>query len=41
VVHAMDHGANRPGFVVSQGENRVEAIRIAEQAFQTLKFEMR
>lgn len=39
-VHAMDHGANRPGFVVSQGANREEAIQRAEAAFQSLKFNM-
>ncbi|MFN5620375.1 MAG: ATP-grasp domain-containing protein [Flavobacteriales bacterium] len=40
-VRTMDHGANRPGFVVSHGENRTEAIRRAEAAFAALKFNMR
>jgi biotin carboxylase len=40
-VKTMDHGANRPGFVVSQGLNRNEAIRRAEAAFAALKFNMR
>ena len=40
-VKTMDHGANRPGFVVSEGLNRNEAIRRAEAAFAALKFNMR
>jgi biotin carboxylase len=40
-VKTMDHGANRPGFVVAQGNNRTEAIRRAEAAFAALKFNMR
>jgi biotin carboxylase len=41
VVHAMDHGANRPGFVVTQGENRNHAIEVAENAYRSLNFEMK
>lgn len=41
VVHAMDHGANRPGFVVTQGENRNHAIEVAESAYQSLNFDMK
>jgi biotin carboxylase len=40
-VKTMDHGANRPGFVVAQGNNRTEAIRRAEAAYAALKFNMR
>jgi len=40
-VKTMDHGANRPGFVVAQGNNRTDAIRRAEAAFAALKFNMR
>jgi biotin carboxylase len=39
-VRTMDHGANRPGFVVSEGSNRTEAISRAEIAFAALKFHM-
>ena len=38
LVRTMDHGANRPGFVVSQGINRAEAMGRAEAAFAALKF---
>lgn len=40
-VRTMDHGANRPGYIVSQGSDRAEAISIAEAAFAALKFNMR
>lgn len=40
VVNTMDHGANRPGFIVTEGVNRAEAIRNAEAAYHTLKFHM-
>lgn len=40
VVRTMDHGANRPGFVVSEGLTRAEAISRAEAAFAALKFNM-
>lgn len=39
-VKTMDHGANRPGFVVSSGSNRAEAIANAERAFHSLQFHM-
>lgn len=39
-VKTMDHGANRPGFVVSEGLTRAEAISRAEAAFAALKFYM-
>jgi len=41
VVRTMDHGANRPGYIVSQGINRAEAMGCAEAAFAALKFNMR
>ena len=41
VVKTMDHGANRPGFVVSQGQNRSEAVANAERAFNALDFNMK
>ncbi len=41
VVKTMDHGANRPGFVVSQGQNRSEAVANAERAFNALDFDMK
>ena len=41
VVRTMDHGANRPGYIVSEGINRAEAIGRAEAAFAALKFNMR
>lgn len=40
VVRTMDHGANRPGYIVSEGINRAEAIGRAEAAFAALKFNM-
>jgi biotin carboxylase len=40
VVRTMDHGANRPGYVVSEGINRAEAMSRAEAAFASLKFHM-
>ncbi|MFM2201254.1 MAG: hypothetical protein RL040_454 [Bacteroidota bacterium] len=40
VVRTMDHGANRPGYIVSEGKNRAEAISRAEAAFAALKFIM-
>ena len=40
VVRTMDHGANRPGYIVSEGINRAEAISRAEAAFAALKFIM-
>lgn len=40
VVRTMDHGANRPGYIVSEGTNRAEAISRAEAAFAALKFNM-
>ena len=40
-ITTMNHGANRPGFVVTAGANRAEAIAIAEQAYRTLRFEMK
>jgi biotin carboxylase len=40
VVRTMDHGANRPGFVVSGGIDRNDAILNAERAFKSLKFHM-
>ncbi len=40
IVRTMDHGANRPGYIVSQGINRAEAIGRAEAAFAALKFNM-
>ncbi len=39
-VSTMDHGANRPGFIVSQGINRADAINNAEAAFGKLIFHM-
>lgn len=39
-VSTMDHGANRPGFIVSEGINRADAIQNAEDAFRKLKFHM-
>ena len=39
-VRTMDHGANRPGFIVSEGLTRAEAISRAEAAFAALKFYM-
>jgi biotin carboxylase len=41
VVRAMDHGANRPGYIVTEGNNRAQAIGCAEAAFAALKFNMR
>jgi biotin carboxylase len=41
VVRTMDHGANRPGYIVTEGNNRAEAISRAEAAFAALKFNMR
>ena len=41
VVRTMDHGANRPGYIVSEGINRAEAISRAEAAFAALTFHMR
>lgn len=41
VVRTMDHGANRPGFIVTGGSNRNEALRNAENAFQSLQFHMK
>jgi len=41
VVRTMDHGANRPGYIVTEGINRAEAISRAEAAFAALKFNMR
>jgi len=41
VVRTMDHGANRPGYIVTEGNNRAEAIGRAEAAFAALKFNMR
>jgi biotin carboxylase len=40
VVNTMDHGANRPGFVVTEGTDRNDAVRIANMAFETLQFHM-
>jgi biotin carboxylase len=40
LVKTMDHGANRPGFVVAGGANRNEAIANAERAFNSLTFQM-
>jgi hypothetical protein len=40
VVRTMDHGANRPGYIVTEGINRAEAISRAEAAFAALKFIM-
>jgi biotin carboxylase len=40
VVRTMDHGANRPGYIVTEGNNRAEAIGRAEAAFAALKFNM-
>jgi biotin carboxylase len=34
----MDHGANRPGFIVTQGMNRNDAISAANNAQASLKF---
>jgi biotin carboxylase len=41
LVKTMDHGANRPGFVVTGGANRTEAIANAERAFNSLHFQMK
>lgn len=41
VVKTMDHGANRPGFVVSRGLNRKDAVSNAENAFNSLVFDMK
>ena len=41
IVRTMDHGANRPGYIVTEGANRAEAISRAEAAFAALKFHMR
>ena len=40
LVTTMNHGANRPGFVVTQGSSRAEAMSNAERAYRTLRFEM-
>jgi biotin carboxylase len=40
VVRTMDHGANRPGYIVTEGINRDEAMSRAEAAFAALKFIM-
>lgn len=40
VVRTMDHGANRPGYIVSEGSHREEAISRAQAAFESLKFNM-
>ncbi len=39
-VATMDHGANRPGFIVTQGNNREDAIRNADAARNALTFHM-
>ena len=39
-VNTMDHGANRPGFIVTEGVDRSEAVGVANSAFNTLKFHM-
>jgi biotin carboxylase len=41
LVKTMDHGANRPGFVVTGGADRAEAIANAERAYNSLKFHMK
>lgn len=40
LVTYMNHGANRPGFVVSMGDDRATAIALAENAIKSLHFEV-
>lgn len=40
IVRTMDHGANRPGYIVSEGQHREKAMQRAQAAFDALKFNM-